>query len=222
MEVGLIRAVILDLDGLMVDSEPLSRRAWEQVLSGLGCALDDAVYASVIGLRLEDSSRRLQEACNAPLPAPALARLKSEAMAAIVAQGVPTMPGLEALLAEVERRGVLWGVATSSRLQYARTVLDQIGLLSRCRALATGDEVPAGKPAPDVYLLAARRLAVPPLLCLALEDSPTGAAAAVAAGMRTVLVTAEPLTGEDLPQHVARYGSLTEVASELTRLLGPV
>ncbi|MBP6788321.1 MAG: HAD-IA family hydrolase, partial [Candidatus Promineofilum sp.] len=126
---------------------------------------------------------------------------------------------LFALLDEIEQRGLPWAVATSTPRAVAEIILGQLGVVGRYTALAAGDEVAHGKPAPDIFLLAAARLGVTPAACLALEDSAAGCAAAVAAGMRVVAVPTELTYGEPFAVAYRRYPSLVEVAAELDGLL---
>ncbi len=211
--------IIFDMDGLMVDTEPLSRRAWEQVLTEHGQALSDDLYLRMIGHRTLESARMVLAEHSIPYTPETLAAQKTAQFADIRAEGVPIMPGLLELQAEIARRGLRWGVATSSPRAQAEEILERIGLLPACRAIAGGDEVAEGKPAPDIYLLATERLGVAPVECLALEDSPPGCRAAVAAGLRVVAVP-HGYTGSanfDLAYAVCR--SLRDVAERLDTLL---
>ena len=101
----------------------------------------------------------------------------------------------------------------------AEIILGKLGLTGRYHALACGDEVADGKPAPDIFLLAAARLNVAPEACLALEDSVAGCMAAAAAGMRVVVVPTELTHGETFLCAHRRYPSLVEVAADLEELL---
>lgn len=183
-----LTAIIFDMDGLMVDTEPLSRRAWAQVIAPFDAVLTDAVYGRMIGHRTGEAAQILLASADIPLSAEELVGLKTAVFDQILAQGVPVMPGLMELHAEIARRGLPWAVATSSPRHHARQILTQLGLLNRCGAIAGGDEVAHGKPAPDIYLLAAERLGVLPQQCLALEDSAPGCQSAAAAGMTVVAV----------------------------------
>ena len=129
------------------------------------------------------------------------------------------MPGLMALHNALGARGVPWAVAASSLRIYAEAVLQQMGLTPTHGAVATGDDVQHGKPAPDIYLLAARRVGIDPERCLALEDSVPGARAAQAAGMRVVVIpNGVPPERFDFADYV--FGSLNDVAEHLDALLG--
>jgi HAD superfamily hydrolase (TIGR01509 family) len=214
-----LNALIFDLDGLMVDSEPLARRAWEQVVATHGHRLDDALYFQIIGRRLEDSSRLIRDGLGLSLDAAELAEQKEAAWQAIWSQGLPPMPGLMTLHEEIRRRQLPWAVATSSRRHYAEKVLAQLGLLAACGAIAGGDEVAQGKPAPDLYLLAATRLGIAPEACLALEDSAPGCQAAVNAGMRVAAVPGAQTSPEELSMAHHLFDSLVEVAAHLDELL---
>jgi beta-phosphoglucomutase-like phosphatase (HAD superfamily) len=123
------------------------------------------------------------------------------------------------LLDQVERRALPWAVATSTPRPVAEIILGKLGLVGRYGALAAGDEVAHGKPAPDIFLLAAARLGVVPAACLALEDSAAGCAAAAAAGMRVVAVPTELTRDETFACAYRRYPSLAAVAADLDALL---
>jgi HAD superfamily hydrolase (TIGR01509 family) len=215
-----IKAIVFDLDGLMIDTEPLARRAWDRVLQDHGEELDDETFTNMIGLRLEESSVVVQKAFRLETGPSELARREELYMAQIMSEGIPSMPGLLRLLGEIDRRAIPWAVATSSRKAYATKVLDQLDLLNQCRAIAAGDEVARGKPAPDVYLLAAKRLNIDPAQCLALEDSVPGIRACSAAGMRTIAVPNGDTSQFDFEDADFVFDSLAEVAANLDMLLG--
>lgn len=214
-----IEAIVFDLDGLMIDSEPLARKAWEKVLQDFGCLLDDETFVQMIGLRLEDSSRLVKHAFKLEISETELATREMRYMVRLMSQGIPTMPGLWQLLEQIERRQLPWAIATSSRRSYALNVLNQLDILDRCRALACGDEVDRGKPSPDIYLLAAERLGIQPPACLALEDSTAGVLAASGAGMRTVAVPNRDTSSLEFHAADSIYPSLEEVAADIDLLL---
>lgn len=186
-----IRALVLDLDGTMVDSEPLSRHAWGIFLQQHGLVLDEAVYARMVGRRADESARLLQSHFGLALSVGEIIAGKNAVWSHIWQQGLPPMPGLDALIAGISARELPWAVATSSPGHYARQVLSRLRL--RPWAIVGGDEVAHGKPAPDVYLTAITRLGVAAADCLAVEDSGPGCVAALNAGM-TVAAIPNPLT----------------------------
>jgi len=214
-----IQALIFDMDGLLVDSEPLARRSWESVLQGYGLELDDETYGSMIGRRLEESSRLVQSRLQIPAEAEELARQKEAVLAQLGTEEIPPMPGLETLMKELRDRQIPWAVATSNRRVLATQILKQLALWPDCQSLTAGDEVQNGKPAPDIYLLAARRMGVLPGYCLALEDSVPGAQAAKAAGMVTLAVPGPHEENSAFAFADYVFESLNGVAQELEMLL---
>ena len=212
-------AILFDMDGLMVDTEPLARAAWERDIAPFGLTMTDDLYGRMLGRRTHESAQLVLDTLRLPLPHDELIARKTAIFLDSLAGGVPVMPGLFALLDEIEQRGLPWAVATSTPRAVAEIILGQLGVVGRYTALAAGDEVAHGKPAPDIFLLAAARLGVTPAACLALEDSAAGCAAAVAAGMRVVAVPTELTYGEPFAVAYRRYPSLVEVAAELDGLL---
>ena len=215
----MIQAVIFDLDGLMVDTEPMARRSWEMVIADFGQHLDEPTFQQMIGLRRMDSAILVLEKLDLDLTPDELLERKEIYLVELLANGTPTMPGLRRLVEELKQRNLPWAVATSSSMSYAELILKNLGLIADCQAISSGDEVQYGKPAPDVYLLAAKRLAVSPESCLALEDSIPGVKAAVTAGMLTVAVPNSHTEEDDFGLADYVLPSLNEVADGLDRLL---
>lgn len=214
-----VQAVIFDMDGLMVDTEPLARLSWEKALADYDYKYDEAIFEQVVGLRREDSARVILKAAGLNISLAEILWRKESYLVEIMDQGIPLMPGLKQLVKELASRNIPWAVATSSPLAYAKDVLERIGLIEVCRAIASGEEVDHGKPEPDVYLLAAERLAIAPGKCLALEDSALGAHAAVAAGMQTAAVPNGHTVGVDFSFVDCVFDSLSDVTNALDRLL---
>ncbi|UCG25053.1 MAG: HAD family phosphatase [Chloroflexota bacterium] len=217
-----IQCLIFDMDGLLVDSEPMARQAWEKVVEPYGLVLDEETYSRMVGLRLEETSYFLQARLDIPAEPAELARQKEAHLAQLSIDGVPSMPGLDSLMDELQLRQIPWGVATSNRRAFATQVLQQLGLWSTCKSLTTGQDVQHGKPAPDIYLLAAERMRVAPGFCLALEDSVPGARAARAAGMVTVAIPGshEKVEAFDFVDFV--HNSLGDVAEDLETLMATI
>jgi HAD superfamily hydrolase (TIGR01509 family) len=184
-----VAAVIFDMDGLMVDTEPLYQAAWQGAASECGYRLDDSFYATLIGRPMEACERLLLDRYGPSFP---LARFRSRWplpwRVEVDRSGIQIKPGLTELLAFLEERQVPMAVATSSDAAYAKLTLTRIALTNRFRAVVTGDQVECGKPAPDIYLEAARRLGVHSGECVALEDSEAGIRAVRRAGMIGLLV----------------------------------
>jgi len=214
-----IQAIIFDLDGLMVDSEPSAKQAWRAWLARYGHVLDQETINAMFGLRLVDSSWLVKERFELPLSVKQIAAEESQVFLSLLDGNLRPMPGLDDLLHAVDARGLPRAVATSSSRRYAPIALRAVGAAGGFAAIVTGDDVQRGKPAPDIYLAAAAALDMPPAVCLALEDSPLGVQAAKAAGMRCVAVPNELTAGLDLSAADWILPSLTAVVEQLDSLL---
>ncbi|HRQ39420.1 MAG TPA: HAD family phosphatase [Chloroflexota bacterium] len=215
-----LRAIVFDMDGLMVDSEPLSRQAWDEFLRPYGGQISDAMQSQIIGLRADVSAPLIREAFNIPLSVPEIIAQRAAIYSRIRAQGVPVMPGLVELQAAIAARNIPWAVASSSGCRHVQEILAQLKLTDTVYATACGDEVAHGKPAPDLYLLAAARLGIDPADCLALEDSAPGSQAAIAAGMTVIAIPNGHTADADFSYVHFVYTSLYEVAALLDEWMG--
>ncbi len=178
------RAVVFDMDGLMLDTEPLYKRAWQAAGVELGYTITDELYVTLIGRPNREGERILLEGLGEDFPLEPFRDLWHHRWIDIVTrEGIPVKPGLVDLLNALDERKVPRAIATSSGPSYVQLSLETTGLASRFSTVVTGDQVSRGKPAPDIFLEAARRLDVPPTECVAFEDSEAGITAAAAAGM---------------------------------------
>jgi sugar-phosphatase len=223
----LIEAVVLDMDGVLIDTEPVWRAAESAVFAGLGIALSESDVLQSTGQPIEElipvwrqRSPSGGAGSGASLTDAEVAGLViDQVIAHVKAEGQP-MPGVIAAIALFERCGLRLAIASSSPRRLIDAVCDRLGLGGidvRCSAM---DEA-RGKPAPDVYLTAARRLGVAPVSCLAVEDSLNGLASARAAGMICVAVP-DPLLAAD-PRYRAAdlvLRSLTDLDDAALRRLG--
>ncbi len=219
---GQFLAVIFDLDGLMADSEPLAKWAWSQTLARYDRELDDQTFREVQGMRVAESSRIFCERFSLPIGPEQAMSERDELFLEAVPTHLRPRSGLYSLLDELAARGLGLGVATSGHRRYVTLAMRTLELDGRFQAVAAGDEVERGKPAPDIYLLAAGRLGVPPERCLALEDAPLGVEAAVAAGMTCVAVPSQWTAASEFPGAAGIFPSLDEVREALGDLLGHI
>jgi beta-phosphoglucomutase-like phosphatase (HAD superfamily) len=183
-----VRAVVLDMDGLMLDTEVLARAAWQQAAAALGCELSDAQYFQLLGRRDEECEDQMRSWFGQNFPIDEFRRRWLEHWGDLTATRIPAKAGLLDLLDWMDQRQLPFAVATSTRGDLAAASLAKGGVAHRIRCIVSGDEVSASKPAPDIFLEAARRLGVDPSGCIAVEDSDAGIQAAHAAGMRAVMV----------------------------------
>ena len=183
-----ILALIFDMDGLLVDSEPLAAAALARFLRQHGHEPRPGMVEQTLGRRLPEAMAIIAEAYELSLPIPELTRTYDELRLAALRGNLRPMPGAAALLTFARAAGLQLALATSSLRTHADLSLAETKLAGLFDAEATGDEVVRGKPEPDMFLLAAKRLGVAAESCVVLEDAPAGLAAAAAAGMRRLWV----------------------------------
>ncbi len=214
----MIRAVLFDMDGLMIDSEPLAKQAWQQTAASYGRTIDEAMFGKMLGLRQAECSRLVREWLALPAPPEELARQRNARFMEMLPGRLRVMPGLFELLDWLKAQGMPRAVVTSGLPGYVNTVLRELAIESDFDAVVTGQDVPHGKPAPDCYLLGAERLNLPPDGCLVLEDAPNGIAAAKAAGMMCWAVPNEHTRALDLSAADQAMPSLLAVRDALAQL----
>jgi HAD superfamily hydrolase (TIGR01509 family) len=180
-------AVLFDLDGLLIDSERLDMQLSQALATELGFKLEAGVLRTLVGIRTVDVDPDVLKplGCSMDFQSfAALVKRRTRNWAAI--HGIPVKPGVAELLDHLDAIGMPRAIATGAIRSEALANLGT--LVDRFNAAAFGDEVRAGKPSPDSYLLAAARLGVDPVRCLALEDSDAGVRAAERAGCTAIMV----------------------------------
>jgi HAD superfamily hydrolase (TIGR01509 family) len=207
------RAVIFDMDGLLLDSEPLYRVTWKAAASSLGFPIDDVLYERFVGRGNVESENILREHFGETFPLDEFHTRWSRDFHGRTAT-IATKPGAMELLAAIENRGIPKALATSSPRVLALRCLGD--LASRFDALAFGDEVSHSKPSPDLFLLASHRLGIDPADCLVLEDSEAGVFAARAAGMEVILVPDLVAPSEEIASMATR---ICKTLHEVVRLI---
>ena len=183
----MIEAVVFDLDGVLVDSEPVWEQVRRQVVAEHGGHWAPDAQQRLMGMSTGEWARYLGQDLGAGLPPETIAALVIDQMKARYAEHVPFLPGA---IGAVRRLAARWplGLASSSPPVLIDTILDGAGL-RECFAVAMStEEVAHGKPAPDIYLAVTGRLGRPPQRCAAVEDSANGLRSAAAAGLQVIAV----------------------------------
>ena len=183
------RAVAFDLDGLLIDTEPIFAEAVRLFLGPRGVAFDADFMHTMMGSPAAQSLPRFRDHFRLTDPLEIIAaECKRLFLDVLGDRPGPLMPGVAALLDRLRARDVPFCIATSSGSEFVRRVFGPHGLLERFQFVLTCEDVTRGKPFPDVYELAARRFDVAAAELVVLEDSPIGLRAAKAAGARCVVV----------------------------------
>jgi HAD superfamily hydrolase (TIGR01509 family) len=210
-----IEAVIFDLDGVLLDSEQVWDEAREQLAKERGGRWHENAQRDMMGMSSLEWSRYMHDVIGLPEPPEEISREVVERLASLYREHLPVLPGAREA---VERLALRWplGLASSSNRELIDLVLELMGVAHLFRATVSSEEVPRGKPAPDVYLEAARRLGVDPTQAAAIEDSENGIRAAKAAGMRVLAIPNEqfPPPEEALAQADVVLESLAELTAE--------
>ena len=180
-ELNQLQAVLWDMDGTIVDTEPYWFAAEHAVVAEHGEYWSDDLARSVVGFDLLDSGRFMIEHGGVRLTPHEIVELLLDSVVSELKREVPWRPGARELLADVCTAGIPTALVTMSWRRFADEVVDALPTGS-FDASVVGDDVERGKPHPDAYLLAAERLGVDITKCVAIEDSPTGVASALAAG----------------------------------------
>lgn len=183
-----IRAVIFDLDGCLVDSERLSLAALatEMAAAGLRVTPDD-LRKQFLGVSIQTIRDHVATATGRPCPPGFVARFEERLLDRYAAQGLALIDGVPELLQGLRDAGIATAIATGGSVARMTATLQVAGLAGDFEGRAfSADQVERGKPAPDLFLLAAASLGIPPAACAVMEDSPHGIAGAKAAGMHAV------------------------------------
>jgi beta-phosphoglucomutase len=213
-------AVIFDMDGVLVDTYAAHYRSWQQIAESEGLPLTEAQFAATFGRTSREiithlwGPDRYDDAQLAELD-----RQKEAAFRCIIEAGFPAMPGAAALVRSLHDTGFRLAVGSSGPPENVAMVLEKLGVGDLFEAVVTGEDVTRGKPDPEVFLIAARRLGVAPADCVVIEDAPPGVAAANAGGMVSVGLASAGRRREDLAAARAVVDALDEISPQMLRRL---
>ncbi len=180
-----MRAVLWDMDGTLVDTEPYWMRSEEELVAEHGGHWTDEDAIKLVGLGLDTSARILQDAGVRMEEQAIIDHLTDEVTRKLATEGVPFRPGARELLADLKSAGIKTALVTMSLRRMAAEVVNLIDF-DAFDVILAGDDVTRPKPFPDPYLMACDALGVKPNECVALEDSPNGVASGVAAKIATL------------------------------------
>jgi HAD superfamily hydrolase (TIGR01509 family) len=197
---GPFSAVVFDLDGVLWDGEPLYHEAFNLLLAPHGHSLSDDDYNRIIGRSLEACWAWIRDRFGLRIPDAEFLDDYDRTVLELLRRPLAPLPGVRELIDELRGRRLPIAVASASLRQWVDATLGGLGLAGAFDATVSASEVAAAKPAPDLFLEAARRVGVPPQRCLAVEDTPPGLRAARAAGMFAVQVRASSTAQPPQPE----------------------
>ncbi len=216
-----VKAVLFDMDGVLLDSEPLHDKINEDIYAALGINIDKSTVNEFIGRVSSERWTTLKERYSLK---PSVDELNDwqwrDLVAALPDSGVGPSAGLDILLGFLREEKIRATIASSSRRAFVEAVIDHLELRDHMSGYTCGEESARCKPAPDIFLLAARKLGVDPRECLVIEDSCAGVRAAKAAGMYTVGYINPTSEGQDLSEADVTVDKLQDVCRILSELNG--
>jgi HAD superfamily hydrolase (TIGR01509 family) len=218
----MINAVIFDMDGVMIDSEPLWEKTERILLARRNIDYSPDYRDKIVGLNQRDSGRLLVDTFDLDETVEGIINERISILTSIYEDELELIPALVPLLEQLAGDGYRLAVASSSPLRVVNFVLDMFSLHDHFLAVVSGDSVGNGKPHPDIYVHTAETLGVKPAACVAIEDSINGLRSAKGAGMYCIAIPDKRLTAEQFKSADVILGSLRELTPETIRSLGTI
>ena len=185
----MLKAVIFDVDGTLLDTERIYMRAWKDAAAELGYEITDELLRKTRAINVKDAARIFETEIGNGFSYEKTRTIRVRIAEEIIKRESPILkPGVTELLTFLKEKGIRLSVASSTHLKGIKEHLSESGILEPFEVVVGGDMVTRGKPNPDIFLKAAELLGLAPEECIVVEDSPAGIRAAFSAGMKAVLV----------------------------------
>lgn len=211
-----IKGVLVDMDGLLLDTERIAEKAWLRAAADTGTPLPEGFYFTLIGQSMRIIAERLEEVMPAEKVESYLKAANRHYHHLLHAGDLPVKSGAKGFLEYLQSSRLAYCLATSTYRRMADSKLERADLAGLIEQRVCGDDVSASKPEPDIYLMAARKINCDPKECLAVEDSPNGILSALAAGCQVVHVPdLAPVDPDLLEQVAAVYPDLGQLTRQL-------
>jgi HAD superfamily hydrolase (TIGR01509 family) len=216
----MVKAVIFDMDGVMIDSEPLWEKTERILLRKRGIEYNPTYRDKIVGLNQNDSGSLLRETFNLHETVEEIISGRIEILLGLYERELESVPGLLHLLKELKQSGLFLALASSSPLRVINFVLDKFSLNEFFSVVVSGDFIELGKPNPDIYLYTANNLGVKPRECVVIEDSINGVKSAKSAGMVCIAVPDKRLSQKEFQIADLIVDSLDKISVEMIKNLG--
>ena len=182
-----MKAVIFDMDGVLVDSQPYHFKADIDTMAEYGVVKDQKFYEKFAGTLTSDRMRILKDLFKLDIPVEEMVKKREDMILEIMArEDIKPVSGIPEFLKSIKNRGLKTAVASSSGYDLIGLILSRLGISEYFDSITSGNDVKRGKPSPDIFLLAAERIGAEPSECLVVEDSENGVKAAKSAGMKAL------------------------------------
>lgn len=212
----MIRGLIFDLDGLLLDTEKLYNVFWKKACGDFGFLLNDKDALSLRSMSGENAEKRFKEIFGESFDYKAVRAHRINLMDEYIEQnGVEQKPYAKEFLSLAKQKGYVLSTATTSPYERAEKLLKKAEMFEYFDAFACGDMVLKSKPAPDIFLLAAKKLSLSPDECIGFEDSPNGIKACIAAGIKAVMIPDLSQPDDELKKHLYSLKTSLKDAAEL-------
>ncbi len=183
-----MQAVIFDMDGTLIDTERVSQASWRRAANDLGATLSEEILHAFVGCSIPNAMQIIDAEYGDPTFTRRLFDHQRDIFMELVESELEVKPGAVEAVRDVRERGLYAALATTSGRDYSTANMERFGLMELLCAASFREDVEHHKPAPDVYLLTAKRLGVEPSQCVVVEDSFNGVRAGAAAGMQVVMI----------------------------------
>ena len=211
----MIKAVIFDVDGLLLDSEPIWSLADRELLKRRGIDYRDELKTRIVGKGQVESAQNIKDYYQLRDPIDELVTERRKILNELLKANLRLMPGAQKLIDLLAKNNFRLAIASSQSKEIIDLIIKSFALGEKFSVIVYGDEVVRGKPEPDIYLLAAERLAIWPEEALVLEDSNNGAIAAKKAGMKVIVIPNQYNRGQAFPLADLVVESLADITPEV-------
>jgi len=214
MKTNKIKAVIFDLDGIIIESEPWQKEAFDLTMQPYNIHFNDKQFAELIGIRSIDNFRKIKKKYDIPISAKELTAIKNKSYARILKQKITPRGHFNDLFHYLRERYIL-SLASSSIREDVFNSIRLLNIEKYFEVIVTGDDVNAGKPDPEIFLKTALQLKIAPESCAVIEDSQNGINAAKKAGMLSIAVPTKHTANHDFKNADHLFKDLSEIKQVL-------